>query len=267
MMLISIDIYVIISYSILKRYCVIHRKVFNMRFCRLFCAFIACLLLVGCYPDIYYDSGDSNETTVHTSSVFVFLEEELEKKYGMDFEILGGSAGFMSIAEDCDVRCVEDGVEFEATVHTKDYYEVVSENYLRHKYLPQVQEDIEAYLKKYLSDFKFVEVRADTEELPFNTSPNLTYEELKQKTNFECTIFISDKRAVTDEEMKLLIEKFASSIKYIPEGTAENLNTYREELGMDVWFEIFKVDDDVYEELDYCIKWWKNTFLGKTRLL
>jgi len=239
-----------------------------MKFCRLFCAGIVSLLLVGCYSVRYHNSSSSDESSAPKSSVFVFLEEELEKKYGMDFEVLGGgSAGLLSVAKDCDVRCVEDGIEFEATVHTKDYYEVVSENYLRHKYLPQVQEDIEAYLKKYLSDFKYVEVRADTEELPFNTSPNLTYEELKQKTNFECTIFISDKRAVTDEEMKLLIEKFASSIKYIPEGNAENLNTYREELGMDVWFEIFKVDDDIYEELDYCIKWWKNTFLGKTRLL
>jgi len=27
----------------------------------------------------------------------------------MEFEILGGSIGTMSIAEDCDVRCVEDG--------------------------------------------------------------------------------------------------------------------------------------------------------------
>ena len=185
----------------------------------------------------------------------------------MDFEVLGGSAGFMSIAKDCDVRCVEDGIEFEATVHTKDYYEVVSENYLRHKYLPQVQEDIEAYLKKYLSDFKYVEVRADTEEFPFITSPDLTYEELKQKTYFECTIFISDKRVVTDEEMKLLIEKFASSSKYIPEGNAGDVNTYREELGMDVRFYIFKVDDDIYEALDDCIKWTENTFLGKTRLL
>lgn len=238
-----------------------------MRFCRLFCACIACLLLVGCYPDIHYDLGDSNKTTVHTSSVFVFLEEELEKKYGKDFEILGGSAGFMSIAKDCDVRCVEDGIEFEATVHTKDYYEVVSENYLRHKYLPQVQEDVETYIKAYLTDFKYVEVRADTKELPFITSPDLTYEELKQKTYFECTIFISDKRVVTDEEMKLLIEKFASSSKYIPEGNAGDVNTYREELGMDVRFYIFKVDDDIYEALDDCIKWTENTFLGKTRLL
>ena len=238
-----------------------------MKLCRLCCVGVVSLLLMGCNPNRYYNSSSSDEASVPKSSARIFLKEELEEKYGMEFEILGGSIGMMSIAEDCDVRCVEDGIEFQATLHTKDYYEVVSENYLRHKYLPQVQEDVETYIKAYLTDFKYVEVRADTEELPFITSPDLTYEELKQKTYFECTIFISDKRVVTDEEMKLLIEKFASSSKYIPEGNAGDVNTYREELGMDVRFYIFKVDDDIYETLDDCIKWTENTFLGKTRLL
>ena len=227
-----------------------------MRFRRLFCAYIACLLLVICYPDIHYDSGDSNETTVHTSSVFVFLEEELEKKYGKDFEILGGSAGFMSIAKDCDVRCVEDGVEFEATVHTKDYYEVVSENYLRHKYLPQVQEDIEAYLKKYLSDFKFVEIRANDKELPFNTSPNLTYEELKQHTDFTCDVYISDQRIFSNEEMSLLFEKFASATTLPTDETDTTIKFYREELNMKVKFYVYTVPQEVYDEIEYCRKWY-----------
>ena len=238
-----------------------------MRFCRLFCACIACLLLVGCYPDIYYDLGDSNETTVHTSSVFVFLEEELEKKYGKDFEILGGSAGFMSIAKDCDVRCVEDGVEFEATVHTKDYYEVVSENYLRHKYLPQVQEDIEAYLKKYLSDFKFVEIRANGIELPFNTSPNLTYEELKQQTYFYCNVYISDDRIFNEEEMSLLFEKFASATTLPADETDVTMNFYRDELNMKVKFYIYTIPQEMYDEIEYCMKWYKRYITSGYKLL
>lgn len=242
------------------------RTVF-MKLWHLCCVGLISLIFVGCNPIGYNDSTLSDESSTPKSSARIFLREELEKKYGMEFEILGGSAGFMSVAEDCDVRCVEDGVEFQATLHTKDYYEVVSENYLCHKYLPQVQEDIEKYVKTYLFDFKYVEIRADTMELPFSTSPDLTYEELKQEIYFECTIFISDDRVITDEEMKLLIEKFASSNEYIPEGYTEEVDTYREELDMDVRFYLFTVVEHVYKELDYCIKWTQNTFLGKTRLL
>ena len=238
-----------------------------MRFRRLFCAYIACLLLVICYPDIHYDSGDSNEITVPKNSARIFLEEELEKKYGMDFEILGGSAGFMSIAEDCDVRCVEDGVEFEATVHTKDYYEVVSENYLRHKYLPQVQEDIEAYLKKYLSDFKFVEIYADERELPFDTSPNLTYEELKQHTYFTCYVYISDQRIFSNEEMSLLFEKFASTTTNSTDKTDVTMNYYRDELNMKVKFYINTVPQKKYDEIEYCMKWYKRFIPGEEMLI
>ena len=228
-----------------------------MKFCRLFCAGIVSLLLVGCYSVRYHNSSSSDESSAPKSSVFVFLEEELEKKYGMDFEVLGGSAGFMSIAKDCDVRCVEDGVEFEATVHTKDYYEVVSENYLRHKYLPQVQEDIEAYLKKYLSDFKFVEIRANDKELPFNTSPNLTYEELKQHTDFTCDVYISDQRIFSNEEMSLLFEKFASATTLPADETDVTMNFYRDELNMKVKFYIYTIPQEVYDEIDYCMKWYK----------
>ena len=228
-----------------------------MKFCRLFCAGVVSLLLVGCYSVRYHNSSSSDESSAPKSSVFVFLEEELEKKYGMDFEVLGGSAGFMSIAKDCDVRCVEDGIEFEATVHTKDYYEVVSENYLRHKYLPQVQEDIEAYLKKYLSDFKFVEIRANDIELPFNTSPNLTYEELKQQTYFYCNVYISDDRIFNEEEMSLLFEKFASDTTSSTDETDVTMNFYKDELNMKVKFYIYTIPQEVYDEIEYCMKWYK----------
>ena len=239
-----------------------------MRFRRLFCACIASLLLVGCYPNIHYDLGDSNETTVHTSSVFVFLEEELEKKYGKDFEVLGGgSVGLLSVATDCDVRCVEDGIEFEATVHTKDYYEVVSENYLRHKYLPQVQEDIEAYLKKYLSDFKFVEIRANDKELPFNTSPNLTYEELKQHTDFTCDVYISDQRIFSNEEMSLLFEKFASATTLPADETDTTIKFYKDELNMKVKFYIYTVPQEVYDKMEYRLKWYEGSFPGYKLLI
>lgn len=228
-----------------------------MKFCRLFCAGIVSLLLVGCYPVRYHNSSCSDESSAPKSSVFVFLEEELEKKYGMDFEILGGgSLGLLSEVTYCDVRCVEDGIEFEATVHTKDYYEVVSENYLRHKYLPQVQEDIEAYLKKYLSDFKFVEINANVKELPFNTSPNLTYEELKQHTYFTCDVYISDQRIFSNEEMSLLFEKFASTTTLPTDETNNNMEFYREELNMKVKFYVYTVPQEVYDEIEYCRKWY-----------
>ncbi len=229
-----------------------------MKFCRIFCAGVVSLLLVGCYSVRYHNSSSSDESSAPKSSVFVFLEEELEKKYGMDFEVLGGgSAGLLSVAKDCDVRCVEDGIEFEATVHTKDYYEVVSENYLRHKYLPQVQEDIEAYLKKYLSDFKFVEIKANDIELPFNTSPNLTYEELKQHTYFTCDVYISDQRIFSNEEMSLLFEKFASTTTNSTDKTDVTMDYYRDELNMKVKFYIYTIPQEVYDEIEYCMKWYK----------
>lgn len=228
-----------------------------MKFCRIFCAGVVSLLLVGCNPSRYYNSNSSDESSAPKSSARIFLEEELEKKYGMDFEILGGgSVGLLSVAQDCDVRCVEDGIEFEATLHTKDYYEVVSENYLRHKYLPQVQEDIEAYLKKYLSDFKFVEIRANDKELPFNTSPNLTYEELKQHTDFSCDVYISDQRIFSNEEMSLLFEKFASATTLPADETDTTIKFYREELNMKVKFYVYTVPQEVYDEIEYCRKWY-----------
>ncbi|MBR4021174.1 MAG: hypothetical protein IKI94_01030 [Ruminococcus sp.] len=239
-----------------------------MKLCRLFCAGVVSLLLVGCYPVRYHNSSSSDESSAPKSSARIFLEEELEKKYGMDFEILGGgSVGLLSVAQDCDVRCVEDGIEFEATLHTKDYYEVVSENYLRHKYLPQVQEDIEAYLKKYLSDFKFVEIRANDKELPFNTSPNLTYEELKQHTDFTCDVYISDQRIFSNEEMSLLFEKFASATTLPTDETDTTIKFYKDELNMKVKFYIYTVPQEVYDEIEYCRKWYDRWVPGYELLI
>ena len=218
-----------------------------MKICRLCCVGAVSLLLMGCNPSRYPESSISDEASAPKSSARIFLKEELEEKYGMEFEILGGSIGMMSIAEDCDVRCVEDGVEFQATVQTKDYYEVVSENYLRHKYRPQVQEDIETYLKTYLSDFKFIEIRVDEKELPFNTSPHLTYDELKQQTYFVCDVYISDDRIFDKEEMSLLFEKFASNTTSSANETDNTIGYYRNELNMKVKFYVYTVPQKVYD--------------------
>ncbi len=237
------------------------------------CLFTGCIAAVAVcvftgyfYRDYRKTEVSSSEISVPKNSARIFLKEELEKKYGMEFEILGGSAGFMSIAEDCDVRCVEDGVEFQATVHTKDYYEVVSENYLRHKYLPQVQADLEAYMKKYLSDFKYVEIRANTKEMPFSTPPDLTYDELKQETHFECSVYISEERAFTDEEIEILAEKFSSSTAESNEYSDIIKSYYKEELNMNVNFRFYTVPQEIYDEMDYCLKWYEGSFAGKERL-
>lgn len=238
-----------------------------MKLYHLCCVGMVSLLLVGCNPSGYSDSSNSDEASVPKSSARIFLKEELEKKYGMEFEILGGSIGMMSIAEDCDVRCVEDGIEFQATLRTKDYYEVVSENYLRHKYLPQVQEDIETYLKTYLSDFKFIEIRADEKELPFNTSPNLTYEELKQQTYFVCDVYISDDRIFGKEEMSLLFEKFASNTTSSANEIDTTIGYYRDELNMKVKFYVYTVPQKVYAGMEYCMKWYEGSFAGEEILI
>ncbi len=237
-----------------------------MKLCRLCCVISLSLLLMGCNLNSNYNSN-SDEADVHKSNAHAFLKEELEKKYAMEFEILGGSGGLMSIAEDCDVRCVDDGIEFQATLHTKDYYEVVSENYLRHKYLPQVQDEIEAYLKTYLSDFKFIEIRADDKELPFDTSPNLTCEELKQQTYFLCDVYISEDRTFTDDEMSLLFEKFGSDTTDPNSKTDIPTGYYRNELNINVKFYVYTVPQDVYEKMDYCMKWYEGSFAGEKILI
>lgn len=231
------------------------------------CIAVVCVFTGYIYGDCRKTEVSSGEISVPKDSARIFLKEELEKKYGMEFEILGGSAGFMSIAEDCDVRCVEDGVEFQATVHTKDYYEVVSENYLRHKYLPQVQSDLEAYVKKYLSDFKYVEIRVNTKEMPFGTAPDLTYDELKQETYFECSVYISEEREFTNDEMEMLNEKFASSTAESYEHSDVIKSYYKEELNMNVNFRVYTVPQEIYDEMDYRLKWYEGSFAGEERIL
>lgn len=238
-----------------------------MRLSSLCFATVISLSLVGCSSISHNDSNCSDESSVPKSSARVFLKEELEEKYGMEFEIMGGSIGMMSIAEDCDVRCVEDGIEFQATLRTKDYYEVVSENYLRHKYLPQVQEEIEAYLETYLSDFKFIEITADEKELPFNTSPNLTYEELKQQTYFVCDVYISDDRIFDKEELTLLFEKFSSNTTSSANETDNTTGYYRNEINMKVKFYVYTVPQKVYDGMQYCMKWYEGSFAGEEILI
>ncbi|MBR4319943.1 MAG: hypothetical protein IKP69_07860 [Oscillospiraceae bacterium] len=195
-----------------------------------------------------YKTGNTEpfETKTNFEEDFVnYVESQFKEKYGKEFKLLGFHSPFMSISRDCDMKCVDDGIEFQATVHSKDYYEVESENYLCHKYLNQVQEDIHSYMNQYLSDYKYAEINIDSTELPFSTSPDLTYEEFRKSTYFYEVICFCNDRNFSDEEMKLIEDKFGGY------GTEKN---YKEEIDMRVNFRIYLIPEDAYNRLETCTK-------------
>ena len=118
-----------------------------------------------------------------------------------------------------------------------------------------------------MSDFKFVEIRANDIELPFNTSPNLTYEELKQHTYFTCDVYISEQSIFSNEEMSLLFEKFASTTTNSTDKTDVTMDYYRDELNMKVKFYIYTVPQEVYDKMDYCMIWYEGAFPGEEILI
>ena len=189
---------------------------------------------------------DTSETKISSEEEFVnYVEQQFLEKYGKNFELLGFYSPFMSIKRECDIKCVDDGIEFQAVVHSKDYYEVESENYLCHKYLNQVQEDIESYMNHYLSDYKYVSINVDSIKLPFDTSPDLTYEEFRKAAAFGCVIYFCNDRTFSDEEMKIIENKFGGY------GTEKN---YKEEIDLRVNFHIYLIPKDTYNQFEYCIK-------------
>lgn len=202
---------------------------------------------------------DSSETKISSEEEFTnYVEQQFEEKYGKEFELIGFSSPFMSISRDCDIKCVDDGIEFQATVHSKDYYEVEKENYLCYKYLNQMRSDIELYMNNYLYDYKYVSIKIDSIKSPFETSHDLTYEELRKLVYFECIIYMCNDRIFSDDEMKIMEDKFGGY------GTEEN---YKEEIDMRVNFHIYLISKDIYNKFEYRIKDFGNTGAESQRLI
>ena len=103
--------------------------------------------------------------------------------------------------------------------------------------------------------------------MPFSTAPDLTYDELKQETFFECSVYISEERSFTDEEMEILNEKFASSTAESYEHSDIIKSYHKEELNMNVNFRVYTVPQEIYEEMDYRLKWYEGSFAGEEIIL
>lgn len=114
---------------------------------------------------------------------------------------------------------------------------------------------------------KYVEIRADTKELPFSTDPDLSYEELKQETYFECNVYISEDRVFSDGEMELLFKKFTSSTGNSVNGTDVTIGYYRDEISMKVKFYVYTVPQKIFDGMEYCMEWYEGAFAGEEILI
>ena len=91
------------------------------------------------------------------------------------------------------MKCLDDGIEFQAHVSV-DTNQVEEENYL---------------LQKYFDGYKLVKMMGISEYLPFETSPDLSYEELKRLGHFTTKfyILIPEDTVFSDEEWSMVTEK------------------------------------------------------------
>lgn len=225
------------------------------------CAVLYVFTLSGCdlKRRLHRNRGDSSSCIINPcQEEWDFLVSELEKKYDKKFEVLGGGAPLMSVFQTCDVRCIDDGIEFKARLHDKDYLEVESENYLCYKYLDDITQEVKQYTNKYIKDYKLV-VSGTSFDLPFNTKADLSYDEYKKylKENdifipyYYCILIPEDKQ-FTDDEWKVLIDKFASDRGYIEDYVDDDykIDTFREDIGLDIDFPIFKTPKERYDLAD-----------------
>lgn len=203
-------------------------------------------LLSGC--DYFFsNSTDSSsiESSSNTSTLKNYVIESLEEKYGMEFEIVKGSAPLLTTAVDFDVKCVDDGVLFGATVQIKDTREMISENYLCYKYKDDFIGEFDDYASQFFDEYKLGNSGVLTfGELPFDTPSDLLYSEVKERMvekpiSYNIEIYIPDTSELTQEDIDMLSNKFSN------EG-----GWYKSDLGMNVDVMIFTFLREDYDALD-----------------
>lgn len=224
--------------------------------------FIATILFFCCSScgiiDIAAQLGntDSSETTNSSKNEFaLYVEQQFEEKYGKEFELIGFSSPFMSISRDCDIKCVDDGIEFQATVHSKDYYEVERENYLLYKYFDSMQDEVVSYVGQYFNDYKLV-ANDISEELPFEVSADVSYDELKNiMYDNDCSvsfrILIPEDTVFSETEWNTLVEKIASSNEYTDDDYIRG--AYKRDINLEVYLTVFRTPNEVYNNLEFII--------------
>ena len=199
------------------------------------------------------ETKETNGMDKQDQALAIYLEEQFAKKYGKEFEFLNIYSTSFMFSRDCNIKCVDDGIEFQASVHIKDYYEVESENYLLYKYFDDAQNDVISYVNQYFDEHKLV-TRDKTDriikELPFDTSADLSYEEVKAFMSLDFYILIPEDTVFTDEEWDIMIEKFASSSEYVDDDEYVE-SDYREDINLKIYFNVYRVPKDVYQDLEF----------------
>ena len=184
-----------------------------------------------------------------------YVEQQFEEKYGKEFEFIGFSSPFISVSRDCNLKCIDDGIEFQATVHSKDYYEVESENYLLYKYFNNIQDEVVGYVGQYFNNYKIV-INDISEKLPFEVSADVSYDELKDVMyNNNCSvsfrILIPEDTVFSETEWNTLVEKIASSNEYTNDDMIRG--AYKRDIHLEVYLTVFRIPNEVYDNLGFSI--------------
>ncbi|MDE6003787.1 MAG: hypothetical protein K2G88_00165 [Oscillospiraceae bacterium] len=218
------------------------------------CGMIAQLALVG----YELTKDDTSETKNIDEELAIYVEEQFAEKYGKKFEFLNVYSYNFMFSRDCNIKCVDDGIEFQANVYIKDYYKVERENYLIYKYFDEIQNDVIDYVDQYFEDYKLVttdktdEIKLYNNSIPFeNSSFDLSYEELKQIGNIstDCYIFIPEDTVFSDEEWTILIEKIASYNEYTNDDYIGR--AYKKDINLGIYFMVFRIPNEMYHDLEF----------------
>ncbi len=222
-------------------------------------------LLSSCY----FSSSNSTESSsknisTNTSTLKDYVVKSLEEKYGLKFEVLSGSSPMMTTSVDFDVKCIDNGVEFEATVRIKDKREMISENYLCKKYKNDFVNELKDYVSDFFTDFKLgnsgVLVLG---ELPFDTKSSLSYREVKAKmvechVTYQIEIYIPDSEQLTQTDVDMLRDKFSNKA----------VGWYKSDLKMNLNATIYTFPKEDYDVLDiFTENMLSKVYLKSTRIL
>ncbi|MDE5883495.1 MAG: hypothetical protein K2H29_00205, partial [Oscillospiraceae bacterium] len=123
-----------------------------------------------------------------------------------------------------------------------------------YKYYDEIQNNVIDYVDQYFEDYKLVtkdKTERITEDLPFDTPAYLSYEELKEggflSPSFH--ILIPENTIFSEEEWSILTEKIASSNEYTDDNYIRS--AYKKDINFGVYFMVFRVPDDVYQDLEF----------------
>ncbi|MBD5144253.1 MAG: hypothetical protein HDT22_11755 [Ruminococcus sp.] len=214
------------------------------------CGIITELALAG--YELTKDNTSETKISYEEEQFENYVEEQFAEKYGKEFELLDFKWGLMAAVKNCNMKCLDDGIEFQAHVSV-DTNQVEEENYLLQKYFDDVQNDVIDYVNQYFDGYKLVKMMGISKYLPFETSSNLSYEELKKLGHFTTKfyILIPEDTVFSDEEWSMITEKIASSNEYTEDD--DKRSPYKEDINLKIDFSVYCLPNDVYHDLEFVI--------------